>query len=173
MKAPLKAGAIAGFVAVGAVGAALLLWPSADPAKGAAGTAAGASSRPAAAGTAPKLTVSGAYVREPANPDVAAAYFSVRNTGGVADALTAVTASTAGKAEMHTDSGSRMAALVAPRVPAGGTLDFEPGVNHVMLMSPGPLKPGDHVTLTLTFAKSAAVTVDAPVVAIDQTAPTP
>ena len=164
MKATLKAGAIAGSVAVGAAGAALLLWPGADPAKGAA---------TASSPTTPRLTVSGAYVREPANPNVAAAYFSVRNSGGVSDELTAVTASTAGKAEMHADAGTRMAALVAPRVPAGGALDFQPGANHVMLVNPGPLKPGDHLTLTLAFGKSAPVTVDAPVIAIDQPAPTP
>ena len=165
MKAPLKAGALAGSVAVGATGAALLLWPG-------PGSSAKADASGGPAG-APKLTVSGAYVREPANPNVAAAYFSVRNTGGVGDELTGVRTSTAGPAEMHADSGSRMTALVSPRVPAGGSLSFQPGADHVMLMDPGPLKPGDHVTLTLDFAKSGAITVDAPVIAIDQAAPTP
>jgi copper(I)-binding protein len=73
----------------------------------------------------------------------------------------------------YADSGTRMAPLVSPRVPAGGALDFQPGANHVMLMNPGPLKAGDHVTLTLAFAQSAAVTVDAPVIGIDRPAPTP
>lgn len=159
-----RTAAVAGSAAVGVAGAALLFWPGAGP--GAKASAAVDLTGP------PRLTVSGAYVREPASPDVAAAYFSVRDSGG-ADRLTAVRASTPGTVELHSSSGSKMTELTAPRVPAGGRLDFQPGAYHVMLVGAGLLKPGEHVELTLEFATSAPVTVDAPVVGIDEVAPTP
>ncbi|MFD0636335.1 copper chaperone PCu(A)C [Catenulispora yoronensis] len=96
MRPALKVGAVAAPVAVLAAGAALLLWSGGD----------------AAAGTA-KLAVRDAYVREPANPAEAAAYFSIGNSGRADDTLTAVTAS-AGQASMHTTNGPKMVALAAP-----------------------------------------------------------
>jgi copper(I)-binding protein len=157
-------GAVVGCLAVAAAGGALLLWPGAGP-----GTTASAGTPRSGP---PKLSVSGAYVREPASPDVAAAYFTVRNSGGV-DQLTRVESSTPGTAELHASTGSKMTGLVEPRIPAGGTLDFQPGAYHVMLVGPGPLKAGDHVRLTLVFAASAPISVDAPVVGISEAAPTP
>ena len=157
------AGVVAGSLAVGATGVALLLW--AGPG--------GAAKADAQRSGPPKLAVSGAYVREPASPDVAAGYFSVRNSGGGTDELTAVESSTPGTASLHATAGSKMTELVTPRIPAGGTLDFQPGAYHVMLTDPGPLKAGDHVRLTLVFATSAPITVDAPVVGINEAAPTP
>ncbi|OLE26755.1 MAG: hypothetical protein AUG49_07335 [Catenulispora sp. 13_1_20CM_3_70_7] len=150
---PLKAGAVAIPLAVLVAGAALLLWSGGD----------------AAARTA-KLTVTGAYVREPANPDEAAAYFSIGNTGRADDTLTAVTSST-GRASLHTTNGPKMVTLSTAPIPAGGRLDFSPGANHLMIDDPGPLKPGVTVRLTFDFAKSAPITVDAPVIAISATVP--
>ena len=141
-------------MAVLAAGAALLLWSGGGTAQA----------------QAAKLTVSGAYVREPANPAEAAAYFTVDNTGGADDSLTAVASST-GHASMHTTNGSKMVALAAAPVPAHGALDFSPGGNHVMIDDPGPLKPGTTVRLTLTFAASAPISVDAPVIGIADPAP--
>lgn len=156
--------AVAGSAAVGVAGAALLLWPASGP---------GPTSSAAADLTGPpKLTVSGAYVREPASPDVAAAYFSVRDSGG-ADRLTAVRASTPGTVELHANRAGKMTEVVTPRIPAGGRLDFQPGAYHVMLVGAGLLKPGQHVKLTLEFATAAPLSVDAPVVPIDEAAPTP
>jgi copper(I)-binding protein len=171
MRATRKTGAVTGSVvvavAVGATGVALLLWPGASP--GAEASAGGAGAKTSGP---PKLSVSGAYVREPANPDVAAAYFTVRNSGGAPDELTRVTTSANGTAELHASEGGKMGALVTPRVPAGGTLGFQPGAYHVMLMNPGPLKAGDRVKITLVFETSAPITVDAPVVGLAETAPT-
>lgn len=160
MGVPFRAAALAASALV--AGAGVLLLTEASP-----------SGARAASGGPPHETVTGAYVREPASPDVAAAYFSVRNTGGAEDALTSVATSTAGTASLHTEDGSRMAALVAPRIPAGGSLAFEPGANHVMITNPGPLKAGDTVRLTLTFANSPALVIDAPVIGIGQEAPSP
>lgn len=162
MRVPPRAAALAASALVAAAGALLLV----------NGATSGAGAAPAPSGP-PHETVTGAYVREPASPDVAAAYFSVRNTGGAEDTLTSIATSTAGTATMHTEDGSRMTALVAPRIPAGGRLDFQPGANHVMITDPGPLKAGDHVRLTLTFADSPPLVVDAPVIGIGQEAPSP
>lgn len=150
---PLKAGALAAPVAVLAAGAALLLWSGGD-----------------AEAHAAKLAVSNAYVREPANPDEAAAYFTIANQGGADDTLTAVSAST-GHASLHTTNGAKMVALSSAPVPAHGSLDFSPGGNHLMIDDPGPLKPGTTVRLTFTFAASAPITVTVPVIAIADPAP--
>lgn len=170
MKAPLKLGAIASSAAVFVAGAALLLWPASTPAN-AANAVNSVNAANTANTTAALLTVTGQYLREPANPNVAAAYFTVRNDGGREEALTSVASDSAARAEMHGEAGGKMTTLSAPRIPAHGTLVFTAGANHVMLMSPRALKAGDHVMLTLNFAHSPAVTVDAPVVAIEAPAP--
>ena len=153
MNLPLRAGALAAPVVVLAAGAGLLLWS-------------GGGAGPHGA----KLAVSDAYVREPANPAEAAAYFTIANSGGTDDTLTAVAAST-GHATMHTTNGAKMVALTTAPVPAHGSLDFSPGGNHVMIEDPGPLKPGTSVRLTLSFAASAPITVTAPVIGIADQAP--
>lgn len=153
MNLPLKAGALAAPVAVLAAGAGLLLW-----------SGGGAEAHSA------KLTVHDAYVREPANPDEAAAYFTIANGGGAADTLTAV-ASSAGRASLHTTNGPKMVALSSAPVPAHGSLDFSPGGNHLMIDDPGPLKPGTTVRLTFRFAASAPITVSVPVIGIADPAP--
>lgn len=151
--APKRTAALAAPVAVLAAGAGLLLWSGSD-----------------AEAHAAKLTVSGAYVREPANPAEAAAYFIIANSGGADDTLTAVTSST-GHASLHTTNGPRMVTLSSAPVPAHGGLDFSPGGNHLMIDGPGPLKPGTTVRLTFTFAASAPITVSAPVIGIADPAP--
>lgn len=153
MNPALRVGALAAPVAVLAAGAGLLLW---------SGSGGGESH-------AAKLTVRDAYVREPANPAEAAAYFTIANTGGD-DTLTGVTTST-GHASMHTTNGSLMVALSSAPVPAHGSLDFSPGGNHLMIDDPGPLKPGTTVRLTLRFAASEPITVTAPVIGILDPAP--
>jgi copper(I)-binding protein len=153
MRPPLKAGVLAAPVAVLATGAGLLLWSGSD-----------AEARSA------ELAVSGAYVREPANPQEAAAYFTIANKGGADDTLTAVTSST-GHASLHTTNGAKMVALSSAPVPAHGSLDFSPGGNHLMIENPGPLKPGTSVRLTFSFAGSAPITVSAPVIGIADPAP--
>ena len=84
----------------------------------------------AGAGTAPDavvrgdITVSGVYVREPASPDVAAAYLSIRNSGRTADSLESAYAGAAKRTTLHGQPG-----VVSPgahadsgpvAVPAGG-----------------------------------------------------
>ncbi|GAB3971519.1 copper chaperone PCu(A)C [Actinoallomurus acanthiterrae] len=112
----------------------------------------------------PRLRVSGAYVPRPASPDVAAAYFTVVNSGDSADELTGVTADVSAQAMMHQSAAGTMRMIERIPVPAHGRLTFAPGGYHVMLEHPmRSLRAGDHVRLTLRFRRSAAMTVEAPV----------
>lgn len=121
---------------------------------------------------APHLRVVGAYVPEPPSPDVAAAYFTVINTGGSADELTGVTSDVSAETMTHRSTGQTMEMVRSVPIPAHGRLAFRPGGYHVMLERPERrLRRGDHVTLTLRFRRSAAITVHAPVEPIGYPSP--
>ncbi|MCO5968382.1 copper chaperone PCu(A)C [Actinoallomurus soli] len=114
--------------------------------------------------TGPRLKVTGAYVPRPASPDVAAAYFTISDSGDKGDELTGVTADVSAQAMMHQSTGRTMRMVDRVPVPAHGRLTFAPGGYHVMLEHPTrSLREGDHVRLTLRFRRSASITVDAPV----------
>lgn len=116
----------------------------------------------------PRLRVSRAYVPRPASPDVAAAYFTVTNSGDTGDELTGVTTDVSAQAMMHQSTGGTMRMLDEVPVPAHGRLIFAPGGYHVMIEHPiRSLRQGDHIRLTLRFRRSAAVTVEAPVEPVD------
>lgn len=120
------------------------------------------------------IVVSGAYVREPASPDVAAAYFTVYNTTGTADALTSVVSGAGEDAVLHADTNGSMTVTAGGLpVPAHSSVTLSPGKGHVMIEHLlGPLRPGQYVNLQLTFAKAGPVNVSAPVIAINAPAPT-
>ena len=120
------------------------------------------------------IVVSGAYVREPASPDVAAAYFTVYNTTGTDDTLISV-ASGAGEsaALMTEDAGGGMQESAAGlRIPAHSSVTLKPGKGHVMIEHlVGTLRPGQYVNLELDFANAGPVNVSAPVIAINAEPP--
>ena len=113
-----------------------------------------------------RLTVSGGYIPRPLLTDMAAAYFTVTNSGGGAARLTSVTSTLAAHATLHTTSHDTMQQVPSLPVPAGGRLTLGTGGDHVMLedLSRRP-SVGDKVTLTLHFAHAspATVTVTVPV----------
>jgi copper(I)-binding protein len=118
------------------------------------------------------IVVSGAYVREPASPDVAAAYFTVFNTTGKDDTLISVSTGAGQDAVLHTDGMAAMA--IGLRVPAHSSVTLSPGKGHVMIEHlVGQLKPGQTVNLELQFADAGPLVVQAPVIAINAPAPTP
>lgn len=127
--------------------------------------------------TGPRLTVSSAYVREPASPDVAAAYLRIANSGGAPDELVGVSSDAAVEVSMHEQDQQGMADVMRPlasvRVPARGSVTFAPGGDHLMLTRPTSLRPGQTVQLTLRFRVSGTVRVAAPVVAIGHPPPGP
>ena len=120
------------------------------------------------------IVVSGAYVREPASPDVAAAYFTVYNTTGSDDTLTSVITGAGRDAALHAESNGAMS--VTPgglRIPAHSSVTLSPGKGHVMIERLlGSLEPGQIVDLELRFAAAGPIVVQAPVIAINAPAPT-
>jgi copper(I)-binding protein len=112
----------------------------------------------AAAGTAAEpLTISAAWVRAtPPGATNAAAYLTIANSGA-ADRLLGAKSPAARELQLHThveENGVRhMRQLADIPLPAGATVQLEPGGLHVMLLDiAAPLKPGDHVVMTLDFA---------------------
>ncbi|MGW1072345.1 copper chaperone PCu(A)C [Streptomyces sp. NPDC002537] len=110
------------------------------------------------------LSVSGAYLPQPAMTDMAAAYLTVKNDGGKADQLTSVTSPLSGDITMHTTEGSQMKHAGKLEVPANGELKLARGGTHLML---GKLdhKPqvGEKIEFTLHFAEAGAVKIQVPV----------
>ncbi|GAA4902167.1 copper chaperone PCu(A)C [Streptomonospora salina] len=156
--AALAAGALAGCgsgAGSGAAAAPDATAESAGPDKG------GASSGP--------ISVTGAWVPEPARADVAAAYMALGNDGEQDDALVSASSSAAPETEIHTtetaDSGAQvMTGAEEVPVPAGGTTHLESGGYHLMLMDLAETPAvGDTVELTLEFDGGTEVEVQAPV----------
>jgi copper(I)-binding protein len=131
------------------------------------------SSTAAPAGTAHAsigdLTITGGYIPQPASTDVAAAYFTVTNSGSTADTITKVTTSVTSNvmAMTETDKGSvgTMTDLSTVTVPAHGSVSLTPGHAHLMLQNPTrSLKNGDKVSMTITFRHAGTLTLTLPVV---------
>jgi periplasmic copper chaperone A len=129
------------------------------------------------------IVVSGAYVRQPASPDVVAAYLTITNTGSVPDTLESISTGAAENAAVHDVPGVRPAGPAgqagAPHqatgpltIAPGASITLAPGKGHIMLEKPtGTLRPGDRVSLVLTFTVAGQVLVEAPVIAISAPAP--
>lgn len=129
-----------------------------------------AAAAPAPAVSIGSLRIIGAYIPQPASASVAAAYFTVQNTGA-ADALTAVSSDVSRDVGLHetVDDGTvgKMVAVSQLVVPAGGSAVLTPGGRHLMLTNPTrPLRAGHTVTLTLRFAHAGTATLPVPVVAL-------
>jgi len=108
-------------------------------------------------------TASAAWVLMPAVPGRPAAGYFTLHGGGTADRLIGASSSRAAKVELHGSMAMggvmHMAALTEVPLPAGGTVSFAPGGNHLMLFG---LKPGGGaVPLVLHFASGAAVSIEA------------
>jgi copper(I)-binding protein len=123
----------------------------------------------AGSATAGDIAVENAFARASVGgAKVAAAYMTLTNTGVVADALVAAETPVAARAELHTNIQDgdimRMRPVEAIEVPPGGTVRLEPGGLHLMLIDlRSPLKQGERVPLTLTFARTGKQTIDVPV----------
>lgn len=113
-------------------------------------------------------TITGAWARPAAAGGMSAAYFSVANGAGSADALLSVTSPTVSAAEVHqtvVDGAGTAAMRPVDRVElAGETVDFKPGSYHVMLMGLSKdLPAGSTVELDLVFEHAGRVVVTADV----------
>jgi copper(I)-binding protein len=122
--------------------------------------------------TAP-IVIGGAYVREPATPNNAAAYFTVFNTSDGPDVLTSVSSGAGAQATLHTEvNGSMTVTPAGITIPAHSQVTLSPGKGHVMIEKLyGTLRPGQTVNLQLDFSKNGTILVTAPVIAIGAPAP--
>ncbi|WP_414168550.1 copper chaperone PCu(A)C [Streptoverticillium reticulum] len=111
-----------------------------------------------------ELSVSGAYMPQPAMDDMAAAYFTVKNDGGKADTLTKVTSPLSQDVTLHTTEGSQMKHTEELEVPSKGELTLSRGGTHLMLgkLAHKP-KEGEKIEFTLHFATSAPIKIQVPV----------
>jgi copper(I)-binding protein len=122
------------------------------------------------------LAVGDAYIRQPASPDVAAAYLTVRNNGNRPDRLSTAYCGAATTTSVHADSAAMQpgeeAANTPLTVPADSTVSLTPARGHIMLDKlTGPLKAGDTVSLLLRFDRAGQVLIDVPVISIAAPAP--
>lgn len=124
------------------------------------------------------LSAEKAWVRLPAVPGRPGAAYLTIHGGPEPARLVAVESAAAGSTELHESMKmgpggmTGMQRLDGVDVPAGGTVSFAPGGNHVMLfgLSTG-LKAGGRVPLSVRFAKGQPLTVEAKVVGAGDPAP--
>ncbi|GAA3373137.1 hypothetical protein GCM10020367_31880 [Streptomyces sannanensis] len=112
----------------------------------------------------PELKVSGAYMPEPVDAEMAGGFLTVSNSGPAADKLTSVTSSLSSDITIHETKNQKMQRATSFDVPANGTLDLERGGSHIMFMGlKEKPKPGQKVPVELHFEKTGTVKVELPV----------
>ena len=115
------------------------------------------------------LSVTDAWVRwVPPVSGNSAAYFKLHNKGSKPVDLVAVESSVAKTVELHTVEKSgelmEMKQLEKITVPAGGSVVFQPGSHHVMLIGlKEPLQEKQTVAMTLRFSEGESLPVSLPV----------
>lgn len=112
----------------------------------------------------PRLSVVDPYIPQPAKTGMAAGYLVVRNDGAAADRLVAISTPLTTTAEIHQTVGNEMRKVDGITIPAHGNGVLARGGAHIMFMeTTRTLTKGDTVDVTLTFEKSAPLTVRVPV----------
>ena len=112
------------------------------------------------------LRVVQAYAKAtPPGARTAAAYLVIENRGAAADQLVAARSPAAAAVELHEMSHEggmmRMRAVPHVDIPSRGSVRFEPGGLHLMIVDPKePLRARQSFPLTLVFARAGAVEVE-------------
>jgi hypothetical protein len=115
----------------------------------------------------------------PAGAKVGGGYLSIENTGAEADRLVSVSASVAGRVEVHEMAVTNGVMTMRPLeagivVPPGGKIELKPGGFHIMFMElKQPLKQDERLKGTLTFEKAGSVEVEFKVEAVGARAAQP
>lgn len=124
---------------------------------------------------APPVVIDSPWTRAtPGHGDTGAVYFALTSPG--ADRLLGAATPAAARAEihLHTTAGGVMTMRQVDGVdlPAGKKVIFAPHGYHLMLFGlKAPLKAGDALPLTLTFAHAAPQTISVPVIGLRDKAP--
>jgi copper(I)-binding protein len=122
-----------------------------------------------ASSAADHITVSNAWIRQPApGQTVTGAFLTLTNGSETASALTAASSSVAAVVEIHETSMSdgvmRMRKVSHVDIPANGSAELKPGSFHIMLIDlEADMGPGSTEMLTLTFSDDSQITVEATV----------
>jgi len=122
------------------------------------------------AAAAPGVTVTHTRVRATLGENTATAgYLAITNGEAREDRLVAAACDCAGAVSIHTMRHENGRMIMAPleylAVPAKGSVELEPGGDHLMLTGlKRPLKAGETVRITLTFASAAPIEAEFPVV---------
>lgn len=130
-------------------------------------------SPPTMAEAPPAVTATGAYARAaPPGQPTGAVYLTLTNHSARSRTLVAATSPDAQVVELHShvheDGMMRMRRVERIEIPAGGSVSFEPGGLHLMLIGlKGDLAPGDEVGLILDFDDGSKLQVPAPVTPIE------
>jgi copper(I)-binding protein len=146
--------------------------PAGTGAQAAAVAASVSPSSPRGSASAGPIRITGAYLPQPASPDVAAVYFNVADTSAQADVLLSATSVSAAQASLMSETTSGGAETMTTLagglpIPAHGEVALGPGGYHLMLTDPAvPLKQGGTVLLTLTFRHAGKVRLDVPITSL-------
>jgi periplasmic copper chaperone A len=139
----------------------------------ASATSSAATSGPRASASVGHIKITDAYIPQPATPSVAAAYFTVTETGSQPDVLLSATSVPASQAALmqETASGANAGTMTdlsgGLAIPANGAVALGPGGYHLMLTNPAsPLTAGGSVALTLRFKDAGTVTFKVPVTSL-------
>lgn len=118
---------------------------------------------------AEKLEAHDAWVREaPPNATVMAAYLTLHNHSTKTYTIVSAASPDFKHVEMHRteqhDGMAKMVPISRVILSPKGSVSFQPGGMHLMLMKPKkPLKAGDTVSLTLFFLDESSITLSVPV----------
>ena len=129
------------------------------------------------ANSKPDLDIRQAWARETApGQSGGAVYLTIENRGGGGDRLVSVSTPRASMAMLHGSSSSggimAMRMVTGIDLPAGATVSLAPLGSHVMLDGVArPLRAGEMIPLTLSFAKSGQRAVTAKVLAAGSAGP--
>lgn len=116
---------------------------------------------------ATELRIDDAWISEPP-PGMAmlAGYLTIRNDGDTPVTVTAIRSSAA-EVMMHetqiVDGTAKMRHLDSVTVPAKGSVAFEPGGRHLMIMGAPALKAGDRLPLEVVVDGGEAIALEAEV----------
>lgn len=128
--------------------------------------ACGSSSGTSSSSSAGAITAKDPWVKT-APSGMTAAFVTLDNGSDTADVLVSASTPAAGMVQLH-EMVMKDGAMVMQEkkdgiaVPAHGTAVLEPGGNHIMLMElSAPIKVGEKVAITLTFASGTTLQIEA------------
>jgi hypothetical protein len=112
----------------------------------------------------PAIEITGGWMRPAAAGMNGAGYMTLVNSGAVPDRLVAAASPAAARVTLHQSRQVGMMMTMAPvpflAIPPGGRAVLSPGGYHLMFEHlVRPLRVGDHVPLTLTFARGRPLRV--------------